>query len=329
MNSGTGARLALVAGLLVSVLMTPAAAQFDPQFNHLKCYQIKDKVVVKTLIAQNQFGQERIAKLIPQLLCLPTKKICCGGNPTKVNPCPQQIPCPPDPTPAVPVNHFKCYKIAVKTCVIPTDPACAQVAAFKKKQIFVNLLDQFGLEQDVLVGPPRYLCAPVLKTVVSGVTTTTTTVVPTTTITTTTTTTTITTTTTLPCHGPDAAGMCSGFCPPGLTCEATGPQTCNCVDDGAVCHIGGPAPCGGFCPNTVQHCTQTPGTTICECNPPNPPPACNLSSFPACPGTCPSPMVCEKDFPTAHCICCMLGGVGPCVNNIDCCTQQCVGGICN
>ncbi|TMA39050.1 MAG: hypothetical protein E6J79_04635, partial [Deltaproteobacteria bacterium] len=89
------ARLALAAGLIAGMLVTPASAQFSPQFNHLKCYKIKDTKVVQGVIADNQFGRERIFKLIPQLLCLPTRKLCCA-NPT--DPSCQPVPCPSDPT---------------------------------------------------------------------------------------------------------------------------------------------------------------------------------------------------------------------------------------
>ena len=83
-------RFALAAGLLVG-LATTAAAQtggvacttpFDPNCNHLKCYQIKDTasiVVSKTPLLQvaNQFGTEVLYRLQPFLLCVPSQKACC------------------------------------------------------------------------------------------------------------------------------------------------------------------------------------------------------------------------------------------------------------
>ena len=45
-------------------------------------------------------------------------------------------------------QHWKCYNVVLN----PPPPG-----------VTVNLLDQFGLEENVVVGPGRYLCTPVEK----------------------------------------------------------------------------------------------------------------------------------------------------------------------
>jgi hypothetical protein len=247
-------------------LAAPAAAQFDPAFNHLKCYQIKDKPIVKTIVVDTQFGRERIVKLTPVMLCAPAKKTCCA-NAATVAGC-NPVPCPPDPVPQTAVPHFKCYKIAVKTCTdaagTPVD--CTTLAKFAKKVTQVNLHDQFG-DETVLLGGPRMLCAPVVKTVISP-TTTTTTIVTTTTTIITTTTSTSTTTTTLPCHfdltsPTHCSGPCPAGAPPGSQCVVVAPQKCDCLPPPVCCECGA-AGCfdiNGQCP---VGCFGVPGAT---CNP--------------------------------------------------------------
>jgi hypothetical protein len=130
-----------------------------------------------------------------------------------------------------------------------------------------------------------------------------------------------------------------------------------CVPTEKFCYRTGGHTCGGGCPVAGQVCLPNP-VDICTCQttttsttvttttePPTTtepttttettsttttttPPSCVLSGFPVCNGPCPFPMVCEKDFPTQNCICCGLGGVS-CNSNNDCCTQNCVGGVCS
>src|ERR1700674_5110443 len=75
-------RFVLAAAVCVAVLAPALShAQFDPAHNHLKCYKIKEKlppIITQQFRLDNQFGEERIFKLTPQLLCVPTEKICCG-----------------------------------------------------------------------------------------------------------------------------------------------------------------------------------------------------------------------------------------------------------
>lgn len=282
-------RLASLAATLLALgLAAPAAAQFDPAFNHLKCYRIRPQPgtsggVVKTLLAENQFGRERIVKLTPVLLCAPTKKICCS-NAADVPGC-TQVSCPPDPTPNQPaaVDHFKCYKIGVKFC----DQASAACTTLAKapKGIPATLVNQFGTEK-VLIGPAKLLCTPVLKIIDTTSTTTSTQ----------TTTTESTTTTTLPCRDvaqPGQAPMCAGSCPVGSGLECVfigGTVGCTCE---IPCALTAPAPqtCNmQFCPKAGQQCIPT-AVNPCGCCFPSGGPCTTASD--CCSGVCMATNACQ------------------------------------
>jgi hypothetical protein len=256
------AAIALCGGLL---LAAPVSAQFDPLYSHLQCYQIRGKTIRKSVITDDQFGRSLVVKLSPTLLCLPTQKSCCQPSTTGAVCVPTT--CPTGPIQPTPVPHFKCYKVAARTCV---DPACTTLSGFKNDSFVVNLEDQFGLESNIRVGRPQLLCAPVEKTVVNPTTTTTTSSSST------------TTTTLQPCKAPDSAGLCGGSCPPQTICLATGPASCDCVPIEKRC-IGDPAAgaCGGLCPSVTQTCGQPSPTAPCGCFN-----ACGASA-PVCNGACP------------------------------------------
>jgi hypothetical protein len=268
------AAVALLCGLL---LAGSASAQFDPQHSHLQCYQIRGKAITQRVITDDQFGRSLVVKLSPTLLCLPTQKSCCA--PSTAGVC---IPttCPTGPIQPTPVPHFKCYKVAARTCL---DAACTKLAGFKNGSIVVNLEDQFGFEGNIRVNRPQLLCAPVEKTVITPTTTTTST----------------TTTTTLqPCKAPDTTGLCGGSCPEQTSCVATGPATCDCVPIQKQC-TGSPAgaACGGFCPNVTQICAESSPNGSCGCLP-----ACG-GSAPACNGACAGGKRCVPLGTTAGCTC--------------------------
>jgi len=270
-------RSATVAALACGLLLAaPVSAQFDPQHSHLQCYQIRDKAITKSVITDNQFGRTLVVKLTPTLLCLPTQKTCCQPGATGV--C---IPttCPTGPIQPTPVPHFKCYKVAARTCL---DPACTKLAGFRNGSFVVDLQDQFGLESSIRVNRPQLLCAPVEKTVVTPTTTTTSS----------------TTTTTLPpCKAPDSTGLCGGSCPPQSICLATSSTSCDCVPIGRGCTVGGVAgTCGGLCPSVTQTCGQTSPTAPCACLP-----ACGASA-PSCNGACPAGHTCLH-MATGGCAC--------------------------
>lgn len=243
------------AAVLTSV---PARAQFDPLHNHLKCYRIASRVQGgKTVTLNDQFGTAVAAVLKPFLLCTPTQKICDtpGG-------------CPPDPEPAVPVRHFKCYKVKVPRSAAPPS---------------VQLIDQFGNET-VKVGPALLLCTPAVKIPVGETTTTTTTV----------------TTTTQPfCHLENTAGppICAGSCTdPNAACKNIPSVGCRCVNPPSPCGGDATTGCGGLCENTAQSCILV-GTT-CQCANPVP---CGQTA-PACDGQCPAGTTCGAGA-TGGCAC--------------------------
>ena len=126
-----------VVGLLLSVPLGAAYAQFDPDFNHLECYSIKaaQKFVRRTVTVETQFGVHTgVEVLKPSRLCLPANKTGPGT----------------DPLPPTAVHHFLCYK--VKNAIrFPTN---------------VRLTDQFGTLREQ-TKRPRLLCTPVVKVVAS------------------------------------------------------------------------------------------------------------------------------------------------------------------
>jgi hypothetical protein len=247
------------AGTLASALASPAAAQFDPQHNHLKCYKIGGPAFLTRVQLDNQFGREIVAKLVPQFLCVPTQKTCC--DPQKPGCVPLATGCPPDPSPnqPAPVDHFKCYKIAAKQCDLndPTlvDPCTRLSGKFVKTP--VDLLDQFHPELNVTVGVPKMLCVPVVKTPKN---TTTTHPPPT------------TTSTTIEGCRPDAGQppTCAGPCPNlGEVCVNRTPGTvdCGCVPDTQVCAAQQATACAsGRCTRVDQQCVFD--GTACACTPP-------------------------------------------------------------
>jgi hypothetical protein len=276
---------------LGAVSATPARAQFDPVHNHLACYKIsvREKPVVKTVLLSNQFGRQRVVKLTPQLLCVPTQKTCCQPGATAAA-C-QPIPCPPDPTPVqpAPVDHFECYKLATKECA-DTDPGCANTGKFPKN-ISVNLTDQFGAAL-ASVTTPQLLCAPVLKEVVSPTTTTTTT-----------TSSTTTTTVVSGCQLDSTVSppMCGGFCPSPTICLSTSATSCDCVQPPQECQGPVATACGGLlCPSPVQVCQFDAAAQQCQCSTPIP---CNQSAPPACGGTCPAGTTCQISTAGQVCSC--------------------------
>lgn len=270
---------ALLAATALATLAAPASAQFDPAFNHLKCYRIKGKAITKTLVLENQFGREKVVKLTPYLLCTPTKKTCCA-NPATVAGC-TPVPCPPDPTPNQPdaVDHYKCYKIAARYCApVAGAPPCTSLAAMPPT--LVTLVDQFVTEQ-TRVGRPQILCAPVLKRVDSPTTTSTTT-------------TSTTTTTTTPCRDQSQPGtppMCGGACPTGsgLACVFIPGVGCTCE---LPCELLTSGACSmQFCPKAGQQCLSTPTNPCGCCYPPGAGPC--TSAADCCSGVCTASGVCQ------------------------------------
>jgi hypothetical protein len=100
---------------------------------HLTWYVLAQPQVEprRTIRFRNQFGQHSVDTREPRFLLVPTQKTSDGGA-------------FPDS-----LDHYKCYEI-VNVNTAPPPPV-------------VTLGDQFGLEQNVPVGKPRYFCTPVKK----------------------------------------------------------------------------------------------------------------------------------------------------------------------
>ncbi len=103
---------------------------------HLRCYDIVGDDPDAAVQLEDQFGTQTVAVGQAQKLCVPVTKA--------VYPDPPPPPLPTDP-------HYKCYAISGH------DPDAT-----------VDLQTQFGPEPGVVVGKAVLLCAPTVKTVVSG-----------------------------------------------------------------------------------------------------------------------------------------------------------------
>ena len=123
-----------LAALLVGVA-TPAAAQFDPAFNHLFCYGIHELppqvFTPVTVDVETQLGlEEDVSVMRPAILCAPARKT--GGG--------------VDPLPPTAVPHFTCYR-----------PKRGD-----SRGVTVQLTDQFGTGT-YTIKSRRLLCAPSIK----------------------------------------------------------------------------------------------------------------------------------------------------------------------
>lgn len=101
---------------------------------HLTWYDIdqSDPEPLRTVRFKNQFGQHSVRIKGPKSLLVPTEKTSDPGSVF------------PDS-----LDHYKCYEVVA----VPTAPTLP----------VVMLVDQFGTEPSLQVGPPRYFCLPVSK----------------------------------------------------------------------------------------------------------------------------------------------------------------------
>ncbi len=244
----------------------------------MKCHSIRGGSHQTLVQTDNQFGRERIFKLVPQFLCAPAVKTCLATDGS----CGR----PGAPGGNI-VGHFKCYKVAAKQC--PNGDCSHLTGKFVGPS--VDLRDQFSDEQ-VTVGVPKLLCAPVAKSIVGATTTTTTATTTTETETTTTTTTTTTSTTT--------TTTTSTTMPTTVCCQfTTTPKGATCLDatpaDAQIkCNFFHGMIVAGSCDGTTGMCgpTKNSGTVCCNCPAPDPsfphPTYCIDTTNPADCGGCPA-----------------------------------------
>ena len=126
----------IAATALVAALGAPAAAQLDPAFNHLFCYDIHEQPgqlpITPVLVdIETQLGlEQQVSVMRAAYLCAPAMKT--GGG--------------VDPLPPVGVPHFTCYRPKRGT----------------KRNVVVQLTDQFGTGTYTITSR-RLLCAPTVK----------------------------------------------------------------------------------------------------------------------------------------------------------------------
>jgi hypothetical protein len=105
---------------------------------------------------QNQFGTGAFTIRHPTRLCLPSWKYDANQGPA--NPLAAGSTNPStwaDPS-MLNLNHFQCYGVVRSA-----------TGGFSRRPRFVRLTDQFG-SSTAIIGPPRELCAPVVKQVLSA-----------------------------------------------------------------------------------------------------------------------------------------------------------------
>jgi hypothetical protein len=257
-----------VAAALPFFITATAGAQIVPNFDHLKCYAIKDfaakKIYKVDLLPEQQppFNLEAGCKLV-----VPAKLFCIDVIKQNVQ------PPPPGAAPGPKAYDYLCYKLACPKQQLPT--------------ILVH--DQFG-SRDVVVKPPKFLCAPATKEILHQ------TPSPSTTPTPVPPTETPTATRTPGCAFDTVAGggQCAGPCPPSTTgnpqqcvfvINADGTADCDCREPDPACQPAGAHVCAGPCPDPRDQCRTAPNDT-CVCGHP-----CGLDNtpFPQCSGDCPDP----------------------------------------
>ena len=292
------------ASALALFMAGTAGAQLIPNFDHLKCYNIKDFALKATykvdLLPEQQppFTLEAGCKLV-----VPAKLFCIDVVKQNVQ------PPPPGAAPGPKAYDYLCYKLACPKQDLPT----------------LLVTDQFG-RRDVTVKPPKFLCAPATKEIFhqTPVPTSTPTPVPPT----------PTATRTPGCDFDSATGKCGGPCPPDalgtpqqcvFVVNPDGTADCDCRSPNPSCSLpAGSNQCTGPCPDPRDQCrnglpgeppcacahpcsldhTATPqcsGDCLdptevcvvntaggCDCRPPSNPP-CGSTTAPTCDGACPNP----------------------------------------
>ena len=247
--------LVLLAGFAV-VVLSAAAADAQPTFDHLKCHKIKDPHKLKGTFdpspaLQPAFADQGCKIGRGKLFCAPVEK-----NNVQTKPAPQ--------FPALGgqdlTNDFICYKI--KCPSFPPDTA---------------VTDQFA-SRTLFKMKAQLLCVPAVKGDATTTTTTTTVTVMTTTT---------STTTTLPntCQS-STPPQCGGPCPnPDDKCvPVPGTTICDCEPAATPCGLDPTVGiCSGDCPVAGDVCRTF--ANGCDCVPYTPP--CDLTA-PQCNGPCPS-----------------------------------------
>lgn len=255
----------------VFLVSAPAFAQFD----HLKCYKIKDNQRVFVASAHTvDLVPEHSPPFDPEdcTVKMKAKFFCTDVRKENVLPLPPGAPAGPDTT------QYVCYKF--KGRCSPAVPV----------GLTVDVTDQFA-SGSIEIKKAGMLCAPADLDL--GTTTSTTS---TTSSTTTTPVSSTTTSTGQACYA-STAPACGGQCPPGNSCRDIG-GFCFCFDDNALpCYDSHPM-CDGGCP-VDNVCVGGIGGTACFCVP-SEWQQCSESA-PACDDTCPLGFTCTGGALVCEC----------------------------
>lgn len=244
------ARLLLTA-LVLAIAGTSSAAHANYlDYDHLKCFKIRDSLVDRrTIYLADIFPESPFAAQSDCRLRLPARHFCV--NVAKENVQVNGEPFDTIPVMAKPGRDYLCYGLKCD-----------------RDRLDVDALDQFGA-RPLRVRKSDFLCMPANKILPN----TSPTPPPTATPAPTETPTPVPTATPLPprpCQllpGNNFDGVCDGDCPPGEKCATLGMtgarvDDCRCVPDDQMCgdrpiSTGNPLPmCGGFCVSPYEICTS-------------------------------------------------------------------------
>jgi hypothetical protein len=269
--------LSVLCSALALVLFTgaTAGAQIVSNFDHLKCYKLKD-FAKKASYSVDLLPEQRPPFNFEQgcKLKVPAKLFCIDVDKVNVQPPPPPPGAPPGPK----AHDYLCYAVKCPKQVLP--------------QLVVT--DQFG-RRDVFIKPPKFVCAPAVKDILHPTPSATPPPPP---LPTETRTPDPTATRTPGCDFDPTAGggQCAGPCPPGEQCVfivlPDGTSDCDCRAPDPACHLpttGGNV-CIGPCPDPRDQCRNgLAGEPPCVCAHPCSPDPPDPALPPTCSGDCPHP----------------------------------------
>ena len=227
--------IASLATILVGRALTQAHAQTPPDFDHMKCYAIKDPQKPK------QFTATLAPKLTHDFVTEPGDTIVGGFT---IKGCRIRVPA-----------KFFCIDVDkqnAKEVLPPYKPAqwttpgpesgerlCYVLSCPNVQAKSLPIIDQFGTRTIEIKNKTMYLCTPVTRQA----------------------------DTTDPC-GLQGNGQCAGVCPTGETCLALSPSDCGCVPDSEACASTPAGSCAqGHCGGVWETCV-TLQTGLCGCSHP-------------------------------------------------------------
>lgn len=242
------------------------AIENDDEENHLMCFDIGSRQIVKIVQLLNQFGTKKALVVEDHEVCVPTVKIhlpteCKGSLPNEGGVCNGVCPNPND----------TCEPTAAGPCAcIPEEPTpCADTfpdplgvcggECPTGEVCIANGIEDCECQPEITVcgrdeeGTCGGTCPRSTDICVSDITTNECLCLP----------------AVNACHDslPDPQGVCGGICPSGEICAAIADDECACKPEIIRCGLQVDGTCGGECPVATDTCENDPFTNQCFCAP--------------------------------------------------------------